>query len=53
MNKICEGCVHCDDCWILNPKECGEYMSLDEYIEKQREEFTDTYLYYINSFENE
>lgn len=52
-SKLCEGCIHYEECWILDPMECGEFKSFEEYIEEKRNEYRDEYFHYINSFEND
>lgn len=52
INRLCEQCIHRDDCCILNPRECGEYLPLDTYIEDQRYAFYEEFFQYLDSFEN-
>lgn len=52
-SKICEQCIHCDECWILDPMECGEYKPLDEYMQDMHDAFCEEFYRYVNSFEND
>lgn len=48
----CERCLYYGVCLMPSGRGCDEYISDEEFVEKRREEYTDAFLVYLDSFEN-
>lgn len=50
--RYCTDCIHYDECYVRFTECCEDYVSVDEYIERNRSAYRDDFYSYLDEFES-